>query len=126
MLTYAQTKAYVQLLGLKTQQEYFKWRKSGDRLETVPSSPEAVYQEFEGWGKFLGTGQIANQDKVYWDYERAKIFLQILCIRSLAHFRLLYDAGVIPNTIPKNPRSYHKKAGSWISYLDFWSLKTLS
>ena len=121
MLNYEQTKAYVQALGLKTQQEYFKWRKCGDRPETVPSSPETAYQEFEGWGKFLGTGRIANQDKVYWDYERAKVFLRILCIRSLDHFRQLYYAGVIPETIPKNPWSYYKKAGSWVSYTDFWS-----
>lgn len=114
MLTYDQAKAYVQSLGIKTQQEYFSWRKSGDRPETVPSSPETVYSEFEGWGKFLVTGRIANQDKVYLDYERAKIFLQILCIPSLAHFRQLYDAGFIPSSIPKNPWSYYRKVGSWI------------
>jgi predicted RecB family nuclease len=120
MLTYNEAKIYVQALGLKTQQEYFKWRKSGDRPETIPSSPNIVYKEFEGWGKFLGTDRVANQKKEYWDYEEAKIFLKIFFIRSLDHFRQLCAAGAIPITIPKNPYAYYSKHDSWVSYEDFF------
>jgi hypothetical protein len=120
MLTYTEVKTYVQALGLKTQHDYFRWRKSGNRPETIPSSPNIVYTEFEGWGEFLGTGRIANQDKKYWNYEQAKIFLKVLQIRSLDHYRQLSNAGIIPATIPKSPWAYYKKQGGWISYPDFF------
>ena len=59
-LTYDQAKAYVQALGITTQQEYFAWRSSGERPSTVPSDPSRSYKELESWGVFLGTGRVAN------------------------------------------------------------------
>jgi hypothetical protein len=118
-LSYQEAKAYVQAIGLKTQHEFFKWRKSGDRPSTIPSAPNMSYVEFEGWGKFLGTDRVANQNMEFWDYEHAKAFLKSLQIRSNIHYRELYKLGVIPTQIPRNPEAYYKKRNSWISFRDF-------
>jgi hypothetical protein len=120
-LPYQQAKAYVQAIGIKTQHEYFNWRKSGERPETIPSAPDKTYFEFEGWGEFLGTGRIANQKKHFWDYSMAKDFLKPLNVRSLSHYRELIKDGAIPIEIPNNPLAYYKKQGVWVSHTDFWS-----
>jgi predicted RecB family nuclease len=119
-LPYEQAKAYIQALGIKTQHEFFAWRKSGQRPETIPSAPESAYLEFKSWGDFLGTDRIANQLKEYWNWEKAKEFLAPLKIQSVKHFRELCSTGAIPKEIPKNPWAYYKKYESWNGYPDFW------
>lgn len=119
-MPYLQAKAYVQALGIKTQKSFFEWRKSGQRPETLPSAPERAYYEFEGWGKFLGTDRVANQNKKYWEYEKAKKFIFPLHISSAKHYCQLYNAGIIPDKIPKNPCAYYKKEGTWLGFPDFF------
>jgi hypothetical protein len=119
-LPYNEAKAYMKRVGIKTQKEFFAWRKSGNRPHTIPSDPDRVYKEFEGWGRFLGTDRIANQKKVFWDYGLAKAFLMILGVDSLPRFRELYALGEIPSEIPKNPYAYYKKCGTWLGYSDFF------
>lgn len=119
-LSYNEAKAYIQALDLKTQHEYFKWRDSGKRPSTIPSSPNQTYKEFESWGEFLGTDRVANQCKNYWDYEQAKEFLKILYIKSIDHFKQLYELGIIPKEIPKNPYAYYRRYGGWVGYSDFF------
>lgn len=114
-------KIYVQALGLKTRHEYFKWRDSGKRPSTVPSSPNRTYKEFESWGEFLGTDHIANQCIKYWNYGQAKEFLKVLYIKSIDHFKQLYQLGIIPKKTPKNPYAYYKRHGDWVKYSDVLS-----
>jgi hypothetical protein len=52
---------------------------------------------------------------------QAKEFLKILFIRSIGHFKQLYQQGIIPKHIPKNPYVYYKKNGDWVGYSDFLS-----
>lgn len=120
-MTYEQVKTYIRSLGIKTQHEYYEWRKSGQRPETVPSDPSQAYvTEFEGWGKFLGTERVANQLKKYCTYAEAKALLKPLNIRSIYHFRELYKLGFIPKNIPGNPYAYYKRCEEWISSPDFY------
>lgn len=53
-------------MGIKTQKEFFQWRKTKERPDTIPPDPNKSYLEFKSWGEFLGTGSVANQDKIYW------------------------------------------------------------
>lgn len=119
-MTYEQAKQYVQALGIKTQHEFFAWRKSGQRPDTIPPDPNRAYIAFKSWGEFLGTGRIANQNKTYRNYEDAKAFLKPLHITSLKNFRELYAMGIIPKDIPKNPYAYYSKHKYWISFADFF------
>lgn len=119
-MTYEQAKTYIQAVGIKTQHEFFAWRKTDQRPETMPPDPNKVYLEFEGWGTFLGTGRIANQNKKYWSYEEAKVFLKALRITSGKHFRELCSMGVITTDIPSSPYAFYSKQKSWISFPDFF------
>ena len=119
-MPYADAKRYVQASGITTQADYNEWRKSGKRPETIPSSPQTIYgHQFEGWGKFLGTDRIANQNKKYWGYEEAKAFLKPLAINSRLRFRELYILGIIPQQIPRNPYAYYRKQSEWVTLSDF-------
>jgi predicted RecB family nuclease len=119
-MSYEQAKIYVQALGIKTQHEFFEWRKSGQRPDTIPPDPNKSYFEFKSWGEFLGTNRIANQNKKYRSYEDAKTFLKPLKITSVIHFRQLYEMGIIPQDIPKKPSSYYSRHKFWISFSDFF------
>ena len=55
---------YARSLKLKTQNEWYAWRKSDARPASVPSSPEQVYRHgsWKGYGHWLGTGTVAPKD----------------------------------------------------------------
>ncbi|MFL9483434.1 IS66 family transposase [Chitinophagaceae bacterium LWZ2-11] len=122
-LSYEQVKAYVQTIGIKTWQEYRNWSASGERPATIPASPSKAYYEFEGWGKFLGTDRVANQNREFWDYRQAKTYLLELNIRSIYHFRKLCKNGIIPDAIPRDPLNHYKKKAEWVNYSDFLSYR---
>jgi len=119
-MPYEQAKKYVQVLGIKTQHEFFAWRKSGQRPDTIPPDPNKSYLEFKSWGEFLGTDRVANQDKKYRNYDDAKIFLKPLNITSQKHFRELLKLGVIPKDIPRSPFAYYSRRKTWVSSPDFF------
>ncbi|MBS1904880.1 MAG: IS66 family transposase [Bacteroidetes bacterium] len=122
-LSYEEAKKYMRSTNVRTQHQFFKWRKTGKRPDTIPSDPVKTYPEFEGWGAFLGTGRIANQRKRYWDYDLAKSFFRILNVDSRKHFHALCLDGRIPPEIPRNPEAYYRKKGTWKGYRDFLHLK---
>lgn len=119
-MSYEQAKTYIQSIGIKTQKEFFAWRKTELRPETMPPDPNKVYFEFEGWGAFLGTNRIANHRMECRSYDDAKAFVRILQIKSVAQFRLIYATGAIPSDIPKNPYAYYSRRNQWISFPDFF------
>ena len=119
-MSYEQAKKYIQALGIKTQHEFFAWRKSGQRPDTMPPDPNRAYFEFKSWGDFLGTGRIANQNRKYRSYEEAKAFLKPLNISSQTHFRELLELGIMPHDIPRNPHAYYSKHKVWVNFPDFF------
>lgn len=53
-LPYAEAKAFVQKIGLKSHKQYRIWSKS-DRPTNIPGHPSDFYKdEFEGWAEYLG------------------------------------------------------------------------
>ena len=118
-LPYEQAKAYVQAVGIKTWNEYIKWSASGERPVTIPAAPDKAYHEFETWGEFLGTNRVANQNKIFWDYLKAKEYLAQLNIRSKTQFVTMCKNGSIPLEIPRDPMTHYRKNDTWISYKDF-------
>jgi hypothetical protein len=50
----------------------------------IPSNPRSIYlnQGWKGYGDWLGTGRIANFNKVYRPFEEARAFVQSLEIKG--------------------------------------------
>lgn len=120
-LPYEQAKSYVQAIGIKSWDDYRKWSKGGDRPTNIPAAPNSAYHEFEGWGKFLGTERVANQHKIFWNYEQAKAFIAPFHISSKNKFIALCKDKIIPKEIPRDPQSHYDKCGTWKGYKDFLS-----
>jgi len=57
---------FVRKLGLKSSQDWRKYCKSGRKPSNIPANPERTYgEEWKGWGYWLRTGRIANQNDVF-------------------------------------------------------------
>ncbi|MFZ0329087.1 MAG: DEAD/DEAH box helicase family protein, partial [Nitrososphaeraceae archaeon] len=68
------------------QSEFRKYCKSGKLLKDIPKRPEVVYkEEWKGWGDYLGTGRIADQE-TGWSIERVKQLL-----RYLIESKIIYE-----------------------------------
>ena len=72
--SYEKNKTWVQKMKIKTEINFHKLHKAGKLPSGIPSSPRTVYKkEWKGWGDFLGTGRIANQNIVWPSIKEAKI-----------------------------------------------------
>ena len=66
-------------MKLKNKDEWNEYSNSNQIPSYIPSTPTQVYKkEWKGWGDFLGTGRIANQDMVYLSAKEAKPVLKKL------------------------------------------------
>ena len=73
MESYEKAKAFLRKLGVKDKEDFFRLKKLGKIPKKIPAGARKVYinKGWEGWGDFLSTGRIANQDKVYKTFEEA-------------------------------------------------------
>jgi hypothetical protein len=67
MLPFAVGRTYVRKLKLKTQSEWFAWRKSGQRPSDIPSSPHQTYRDagWISWPDWLGYGSAGGGAAAY-------------------------------------------------------------
>jgi len=72
---FTKARKYVQALGLKSENEWQKFSKSGDMPDDIPNTPNVVYKkEWKSWGDFLGTGRVADQLKQFRPFQDARAF----------------------------------------------------
>lgn len=103
---------FAQSLGLKGKAEWEQYRKSGKKPLDIPYHPPRSYKkEWEGWGDWLGTGNVASQDKQYRRFEDARKYIRTLEINNDAEWRIYSKSGKLPNDIPAAPWGVYKKQG---------------
>jgi superfamily II DNA or RNA helicase len=99
--------------------------------QDIPATPDKIYkrklykEKWEGWGNFLGTGKISNQEKnkIYRTYQEAQEFVQQLKLKSCKEWRN-YLNGLFPNLpslpldIPKKPNEIYDKF-EWHKFLGY-------
>src|SRR5215211_4765178 len=82
---FEEAREYVRGLGLQSETEWRKYLKSGDKPRDIPASPSTVYaDDWLGLGDWLGTGRIADRNKVWKDFEDAREVVRSLGIKSKA------------------------------------------
>ena len=102
-------KKYVYRLNLKRQSEWFKYCKSGDKPTDIPRNAHIVYaKQWISWGNFLGSGNIANHLKKFLNYNKAKVIISRLGLKSQTHFRNKVKTNTLPDFIPKAPMHVYK------------------
>jgi hypothetical protein len=74
---------YVHKRELKSQSQWNKYCKSGEKPPDIPAAPARTYRrDWKGWGDWLGTGRIANQNKQYWQFEKSRNFVCSLKLKK--------------------------------------------
>ncbi|MGC2383122.1 MAG: integrase repeat-containing protein, partial [Nitrososphaeraceae archaeon] len=101
----------------------------------IPANPvEAYLAQWKGYGDWLGTGRIANQDRKHLSFDEAKKIVKSMRIRSRSEWMKFCKSGAKTVTIPANPTQVYKKEwkgwGDWLGtgriadhIKEFWSFE---
>jgi len=117
-IPWKEARRFVRKLKLKSKKEWYEFCKSGKLKRNIPQSADRTYKkEWKGWGDFLGTGRIANQDIEWMPLEEAKIEARKIKLELFGKRRITreewiqaYREGKIPANLPRYPsRIYGKK-----------------
>jgi superfamily II DNA or RNA helicase len=116
---FAEARDYVHKLGLKSQEEWTKYCKSGKKPIDIPSNPNKAYKnEWTSLGDWLGTGAVANQNRRYRPFAEARDFVHTLRLKDDSQWREYRKSGKKPPDIPSNPNTVYKKewkgTGDWL------------
>jgi len=114
-------RTFVHKLQLKNKQEWSDWIKSGAKPDDIPFNPNTVYKDkgWIGWGDWLGTGVIANQNRVFRDFEEAREYVHKLQLKNRKEWTDWTKSGSKPDDIPCNPSKVYQDKG-WIDYGDWF------
>ena len=120
--SFKQARKFVKALKMKGQNDWFEYCKSGKKPSDIPSNPQFNYKkEWEGWGDFLGTGNISNVDKMYIPFKEARRFAIKLGFKSgneWIKFAKENKKLLDEKRIPASPRNVYEKEwqsmGDWL------------
>ena len=114
---FAEAKLFVRDLNFKNIKEYSIWSKTSDRPLDIPTTPEQVYKEWLGWGDWLGTNNIATQNRKYREFNKARDLVRGLKLSSRNEFSDWAKTQEELNEIPLTPSHVYKT--EWISWGDW-------
>ena len=119
-LSFADARKFSRDLNLKSQKEWFSWKKNSKRKD-IPYSPYREYKDngWVSWGDWLGTGRVADQLKEFKQFKDARIFARDLNLKSYKEWQLFCKTKDLPDDIPKSPHYVYKNKG-WIGYKDWF------
>jgi hypothetical protein len=117
-LPFQEARKFVHSLGLKSQSQWREYYKSGKKPSNIPSNADAVYKgDWKNWGDWLGTGRMADQHKVFRDFNTARAFIHQINLSNQDEWREYCRSGKKPSDIPANPARRYKK--EWKGYGDW-------
>jgi superfamily II DNA or RNA helicase len=117
---FEEARAYVRGLGLKSFPKWLAYCKSGGKPDDIPANPNNVYRHkgWVGWGDWLGTGRIADRERVYRPFQQARDFAQSLKLKTGADWNDFASSGNLPPDIPSAPWQTYRNKG-WTSMGDW-------
>ena len=118
--TFDETKAIVTSLGLKNTTEWREWAKSPARPQDIPAVPDRIYARkgWSDWGDFLGTGFVANQNREYRLYKKAKAYVRQLGLENQKEWGEWAKSPARPKDMPIDPPGVYVENG-WGGWGDF-------
>lgn len=125
--SFEESREFVRPLKLNDLKEWVKYCKSGEKPKDIPSNPHKRFKN-QGWisyGDWLGTGAIADREKVYMPWDQAKIFVQELKLTSVVEWRKYSKSGFKPADIPADPKRTYKDKG-WKGYGDWLGTRRIA
>ncbi len=106
--------------GFKNKDNWNAWAKSNARPLDIPIWPNDVYKNkgWAGWGDWLGTGRIANQNRLYRSFDKARAYAQSLGLENWTGWKKWAASPSRPNDIPSEPARVYENKG-WINWGDW-------
>ena len=117
---FKEARKFVNTLGLKTWEDWSLYNKSGKKPNDIPAQPNMTYKN-KGWinlGDWLGTGKIANQDRVFRSFKEARKFVHTLNLKNYNEWKMYCKSGKKPDDIYSSPERPYKDLG-WKGWGDF-------
>jgi hypothetical protein len=129
--TFEEARAYARSLQLKSETEWNRWAKTNARPSDIPSSPRKNYKNkgWVGFGDFLGTGFVANQNRNYRSFAQARELARSLQLQTGGEWVAWTKTSAKPADIPANPCGVYKT--EWQGWADFlgvvskWSIQNI-
>lgn len=117
---FEEAKAFVQGLRLKNTREWKEFARSDRMPADIPNAVDRVYAlaGWNGWGEFLGTGNIADKNKKWRPFEEAREFVRGLGLKGGQDWRDFVKTANKPSDIPSRPDVAYADQG-WTSYADW-------
>jgi superfamily II DNA or RNA helicase len=107
---YEEAKKYVQSLKLNTVTEWLKYARSGKKPSDIPMHPGGSYKKaWKGYGDFLGTGRVADRDKIFRSFKEARKFARTLKLKNNNEWKTFSKSGKLPDDIPTSISQIYKK-----------------
>ena len=108
---------YARSLNLKSKEQWEAWRMTGARPANIPSAPHKVYKHdgWQGWGHWLGTGNVAPQDHQFLLFKKALLYARSLKLMTKTEWHAWSKTGARPANMPSAPDRTYKHEG-WQGY----------
>jgi superfamily II DNA or RNA helicase len=118
--SFKKARAFARKLGLKSQDEWIEYCKSGKKPADIPARPYLKYAEagWSGMGDWLGTGAVATHLRQYRSFKNARAFVRRLGLKSNTEWLAYTKSGKKPTDIPADPGAVYAKSG-WTGYGDW-------
>lgn len=115
-LPFPEARAYMHKQNLKSQRDWQKWCKDGNRPSFIPSNPDKVY-EANGW---LGFSDFLGNDNKSGQQRRAELksvhetgeYVKTLGLKNQKEWEY-YDKNLLPSWVPRDPYSVYKDDPDW-------------
>ena len=117
---FEQAREYARTLKLKDGAAWDEYCRSGKKPPEIPANPNQTYKN-QGWtniGDWLGTGTVANKNRIFWSFENAREYVRKLGLKDEQSWREYCQSGKKPYEIPSNPSKTYKDKG-WAGTRDW-------
>lgn len=123
-LQFEDAREFARKLNLKGQTDWFKYCKSENKPNNIPTLPSEHYKNegWVSWGDWLGTNKIATRIIEYLPFNKARKIVRDLGFKNETQWYSYCKTTDKPNNIPAIPRRIYKNEG-WISMGDWLGYK---
>lgn len=118
-LSFEEARDFARNLKLKNTTEWREYCRT-QKPSNIPSQPHRVYKNkgWVNWADFLGTKNVALQNRPFRSFVDARNYVRQLGLKSLREWQAYCKSGDKPIDIPADPRRVYKDKG-WTGYVDF-------
>ena len=118
---------FAQSLGLKNQQKWREYCKSGQKPDDISPNPNVTYKNrgWISWRHWLGTGNVVSSKRKYRPHGQARKFVRLLGLKKTQDWVDYCKSGQKPNDIPATPKKVYRDAG-WQGMRDWLGTTFLS